>query len=275
MLKSSNFEYNNLNCTCSNCGKYGHVFHHCKQPITSLGIIAFRIEKHKIEYLLIRRCHTLGFLDFMRGKYNLYNKEYLINIINEMTIEEKHLLKTEDFDGLWEFLWGKNIGIHYKVEEKLSKEKFASLKLGVTIKNNEYNLFSLIDESTTNWIEPEWGFPKGRRNYQEKDLQCAVREFEEETRYNKNQLKIIQNVFPYEEIFTGSNYKSYKHKYYLAYMDIDSSDDTTHEYKNSEISKLEWFSYEDACKIIRPYNLEKISILEKVNKILTQYRLYQ
>jgi len=271
---SNSFSNNMSNNLCNNCGKFGHAFNQCKQPITSLGIIAFRHGNPGIEYLLIRRCNSLGFIDFMRGKYPLYNKSYLMNVINEMTNYEKEQLKTEEFDTLWEGVWGKDVSVQYRGEEKISREKFISLKLGITINNNKYDLLSLIEESTTSWSEPEWGFPKGRRDYQEKDLQCAIREFEEETLYNKNQLKLVQNVLPYEEIFTGSNYKSYKHKYYLAYMDIVRENDINHAYKNSEISKLEWFSYDDACKIIRPYNLEKKNILEKVNKILTQYRLY-
>ena len=32
---------NNINY-CNNCGKTGHLFHNCKMPITSLGVIAFR-----------------------------------------------------------------------------------------------------------------------------------------------------------------------------------------------------------------------------------------
>ena len=27
---------------CNNCGKQGHLYHQCKHPITSNGIIAFR-----------------------------------------------------------------------------------------------------------------------------------------------------------------------------------------------------------------------------------------
>ena len=58
---------------CNNCGKNGHVFHQCKQPITSIGIIAFRYKNNKREYLMIRRKDSLGFVDFMRGKYPLNN----------------------------------------------------------------------------------------------------------------------------------------------------------------------------------------------------------
>ena len=49
-------------------------------------------------------------------------------------------------------------------------------------RNNELiTLKDLIDKSTTRWEETEWEFPKGRRNFKEKDLECALREFEEET----------------------------------------------------------------------------------------------
>lgn len=266
----------NINQTnyCNNCGKSGHLYHQCRQPITSIGIIAFRKNNDIIEYLLIRRCNSLGFADFISGKYPLYNKNYLINIINEMTNEEKEMILTKDFDELWKTVWGDKPNIQYKSDEKISRSKFISLKLGITINNQEYNLKSLIESSVTTWKETEWGFPKGRRDFQEKDLQCALREFEEETGYNRSELNVIQNINPYEEIFTGSNYKSYKHKYYIAFMNNNCRNEIIENRKNCEVSKMGWYNYEEACNIIRPYNLEKLSILEKVNKILTQYRLY-
>ena len=42
-----------------------------------------------------------------------------------------------------------------------------------------------------------------------------MREFEEETGFSRNDLIILKNVGYFEETFTGSNLKSYKHKYYL------------------------------------------------------------
>ena len=60
-------------------------------------------------------------------------------------------------------------------------------------KNEFYTLNDLIEESNhyDNWIEAEWGFPKGRRNYQETDFECALREFSEETGYS---IKNIKNI---------------------------------------------------------------------------------
>ena len=261
---------------CNNCGKVGHAFHQCKHPITSTGIIAFRKSANtsKLEYLMIRRKDTLGFVDFMRGKYPIYCKRYLMNIINEMTQNEKKKLLSNSFNQLWIELWGGNIGIQYRGEEKTSKDKFNILRdEGIVCGTVKYTLKSLIEESNTNWIEPEWGFPKGRRNYQEKDLHCALREFEEETGYPKTCLKIIQNVNPFEEIFTGSNYKSYKHRYYIAYMDATNISLKPHQ--TTEVSKVDWKDYTQVLRCIRPYNIEKQIITKNVNKLLNSNKLYQ
>ena len=258
---------------CNNCGRSGHLFHQCKNPITSLGIICFRKKNEKIEYLLIRRKDSLGYVDFMRGKYPLYNKKYLLNIISEMTISEQNKLMTCTFDDLWEDLWGEFVGIQYRSEEKISREKFNSLNVGINNGKETYTLKSLLEEKPSLYLEPEWGFPKGRRNYHEKDFSCALREFEEETGYNKNNILLLQNIVPIEEIFTGSNYKSYKHKYYIAYIDITNSDSPI-DYQESEVSKVQWLSYEECLKIIRPYNLEKKDIIERVDNILKKYSLY-
>ena len=90
---------NENNNYCNNCGKIGHLFHQCKLPITSIGIVSFRITNDSIpEFLMIRRKDTLGHVDFMRGKYTLQNKEYILNMLNQMTTDEKMRLKTNTFN---------------------------------------------------------------------------------------------------------------------------------------------------------------------------------
>ena len=132
---------------------------------------------------------------------------------------------------------------------------------------------SLIKKSKTSWVTPEWGFPKGRRNYGENDLNCGLREWEEETGYSRNQIKLINNLLPFEEIFIGSNFKSYKHKYFVAIFD-DDIEKIDHQYQTSEISKVTWNNYDNSIKIFRDYNLEKKQVLKKVYKVLNDYRLY-
>jgi len=293
---------------CNNCGKTGHSFHQCKSPIISYGIILFRENPihYRLEYLLIRRKDTLGFVDFMRGKYSIYNKEYILNMIKQMTNDEKSRLITEPFSKLWNDLWGttllpcpskqeriestiqpkenaaasgnqrqsNNYKDPYKAEEQNSRNKFESLITGVYTKTNSYNLEELVRMTEQRWTEPEWGFPKGRRNYQEKDYDCAVREFCEETGYSPDKLIPLKNIQPFEEIFTGSNYKSYKHKYYVTYMRYED----TLSYRSlqvCEVSGSSWMSIEECNAAIRPYNVEKKRLLIAVDKMLSSNYLSQ
>ena len=65
--------------------------HACKNPIISNGIIAFKRVDEVASYLMIRRKDTLGFVEFIRGKYPIYNQMYVQRLIDEMTVDEKHL----------------------------------------------------------------------------------------------------------------------------------------------------------------------------------------
>jgi len=255
-----------MNVYCNNCGKKGHMFYNCCLPITSNGVVAFRKnpETNSIEYLMIRRKHTLGLIDFIRGKYSVYNKYYINNMIYQMTNEEKEMLKTKEFEEIWFLVWGKPANFsNFKNEENASKEKFNQLKTGI---NGQYTLADLVDASTTKWEEPEWGFPKGRRNYNETDLDCSIREFNEETGMTLEKNKIINNISPFEEIFFGSNYKSYKHKYFLTYMDFENVESVIQE--TNEISQIQWKSYVDCIASIRTYNLEKKRMLSNIDILL-------
>ena len=63
---------NNKIIYCGNCGKQGHVFHSCKLPIISNGLIVYRekntngqssksngeTDTNKFEYLMIKRKDT-------------------------------------------------------------------------------------------------------------------------------------------------------------------------------------------------------------------------
>ena len=112
---------------CNNCGKHGHLFHQCKLPITSYGIILFRSSDKGVQYLMIRRKDSFGYIDLIRGKYSSYNVEQIQKSIDEMSVIEKSRLKTESFDTLWKMLWGDN-GIQHRGEGSSLAKKFEALK---------------------------------------------------------------------------------------------------------------------------------------------------
>jgi 8-oxo-dGTP pyrophosphatase MutT (NUDIX family) len=228
---------------------------------------------------MIRRKNSFGYIDFIRGKYIQNNLDHLQSMFNEMSIEERELIRTCRFDELWKTMWGIsesnfNQNTQFKIEELSSQKKFEALKNGIPIGINGeiITLYNLIDNSTTKWSETEWEFPKGRKNFQEKDLDCALREFEEETGISKKHIKIVENVLPFEEIFLGSNHKSYKHKYFLGYS--ENTTEYLNNYQQSEVSKIEWKTLDECLASIRPYNLEKKQIISNINKVLQEYRLY-
>jgi len=270
---------------CNNCGKLGHLFHQCKLPITSYGIIVFRKSENGLQLLMIRRKDSFGYIDFIRGKYIPYNIEQIQNCVNEMSIPEKLKLLNTSFDVLWKNMWG-NININqYKSEEYMSLKKFNTIMSGIVVEDICDHSFSyssklikledVINMSNTSWVETEWEFPKGRRNQMEKDLDCALREFEEETGYSRYDISIIENIFPLEEIFIGSNHKSYKHKYFLAMINSDDDVDVDMKnYQKTEVSKLEWKTVQECISCIRPYNLEKKRLIETVDYILREYDIY-
>jgi len=224
------------------------------------------------EYLMIRRKDSFGYVDYMRGKYSINDRDYLKNMLNQMTVQEKDRLLTVDFNELWVDLWGENnMSKQYKCEEISSRDKHQTL----LVQQYPFSLKDLIDESnvTCAWSETEWGFPKGRRNNKETDYECALREFTEETGYTSNYLRNLQNIVPYEEIYMGTNYKSYKHKYFVMYMEYENSIKPTVSVDNTEVSKLEWKSFKDCMDSIRYYNVEKITMLENIHRCLTQNKI--
>jgi 8-oxo-dGTP pyrophosphatase MutT (NUDIX family) len=257
---------------CNNCGKQGHSFHQCKLPITSYGIIVFRSSEKGLQYLMIRRKDSFGYIDFIRGKYSPYNIFQIQNIVNEMSLIEKERILKEPFATLWNDMWCETTNSQYKNEEIVSCKKIDSIRAGVAINDQTITLTDIVNKSTTEWRETEWEFPKGRRNFKEKDLDCALREFEEETGILSSKIKIIENVLPFEEIFIGTNHKSYKHKYFLAYM--NDPEEYLDKFQVTEVSKIEWKTIDECLESIRPYNLEKKELIKNINKVLQEYRLY-
>ena len=248
---------------CNNCGRAWHVYKQCRSPITSNGIININEEK---KYMMICRKKTLGYVDFLRGKYTTHSLTHINNLLDEMTLQEKHDLVTKPFNVLWEDLWG--VQPDLGSDTNIAREKLTLLIEGITIEDIRVTLADLIQTNTTSWTEPEWGFPKGRRNNYESDCMCALREYEEETGYDRKDLNLIKNIMPYEEVFIGSNYKSYKHKYFIARSKKSLPKKSI---QTSEVSKLEWFTYEEVLEKIRPYNVERKQLVTLVHSMLDEY----
>jgi ADP-ribose pyrophosphatase YjhB (NUDIX family) len=281
------------NCKfCSNCGKYGHIKKTCREPNISIGIIYVNFDfnnnlvkknlltncydidffnyshisnlnkinkySNKIKFLMICRKHSLNYVEFIRGKYNLNDLNYLYNMLELMTKNEVNDILTKSFDELWNNLWKETSNYKiYKDEFNNSKDKFYKFITEENIKK--------IKKLNIDYDEPEWGFPKGRRNGLESNLDCALREFKEETNIDIDKNSISQ-IIPFSEIFKGSNNNTYKTIYYLGIS--DNYNELEIDINNNEVSKIEWLSYNETLEKIRPYYFTKKNIISKIILLL-------
>jgi ADP-ribose pyrophosphatase YjhB (NUDIX family) len=289
--KTTNVSYLR-NVYCVNCGEKGHVLKECTGPITSFGIIAFKnckneddtkfdtnnhlknilnqfnitnkrqAEYPKIKFLMIQRKDTMGYIDFVRGKYDTrpgYEKEKMDKImvcLNEMTNIEKHNLLTKSFDNIWSELWVNHCSKTFLNEYKVAKEKFSNLPIN-----------DLINDSTNSYEFRELGFPKGRRNMKERNIECAEREFFEETGYDKDCYDFIKNYPIITEEFLGTNNVRYRHIYYLVKIKDKVHPpkiDLNNKVQTGEVSNIGWFTIDECLELIRPYDTAKKEVIEKV-----------
>lgn len=239
----------------------------------------FCLLKNYIKFLLIRRKHTLGFLEFIRGRYSIDNVDGIIFLFKQMTPYEINKIRLYSFDELWDEVWGDNKNkVTYQNEYVTSKDKYNKLK------NDENGYLSLnfyLDNVIPNWDCAEWGFPKGRRNMKETDINCAIREFCEESGLLNDDFTILENIKPIEEIFVGTNGINYRHVYYLALASNDKIPeiDANNSIQIHEIGAINYYNYEETIKNIRPYHTERIKIItcvfiyiiNKMIHILKQY----
>jgi hypothetical protein len=221
------------------------------------------------KFLLIQRKHSLGFVEFMRGKYKIDNVDHIASLFQQMTSKEINSLVENDFDYLWMNFWNLT-KIIITDEYKDSKWKFNVLK------KEKYDLG--LDFFVTNikplWDEPEWGFPKGRKNKKESDLDCAMREFQEETDYKSSDYTILYNLEPIIEDFVGTNNLKYRHVYYVALSNDINPDikiNINNKHQINEIGNIKLYSYADACNIIRDYHIPKKEALKKIYLFMVNF----
>jgi 8-oxo-dGTP pyrophosphatase MutT (NUDIX family) len=280
---------------CTNCGSTSHYFRQCISPVFSYGVIAFRhsnpnwnqvdllssddsnfsgFKYTDLEFLLIQRKHSIGYIEMIRGKYKINDIQYILEQISGTTLIERNKLETLSFNDLWKDVWGEE-NQKYKNDLEHGKLKFETLKQGILCPetNKVITLKSLIATTPCKWDTPEWGFPKGRRNIGESDSACAAREFREETGLTSDQFCIFENMDPIRETFFGNNNVQYCHVYSIAW--IPSHTDITFKNDNyllcQEIGDIGWFSLDNAFNRIRSTNIEKREILIRTSTILRNF----
>lgn len=197
----------------------------------------------------------MNYTEFIRGKYDPTNTAYIRKLMENMTAQERERIVSVPFDTLWDKLWGHQD--RHGSDYHIAKQKFEGL-----------NVREHVQSTTSPYVEPEWGFPKGRRMRCETDVMCAEREFFEETNVEKDFYILLDNIL-FKENFTGTNGIDYEHRYALALQKkpIDIHRKFT-VLQHREISAIGWRSIADCAAITRPHYTARNQMLISMVKLL-------
>jgi len=164
------------------------------------------------EVLMIKKRATYAFVDFLRGRYDPLRHYDLEFMFNEMTINEKILIRGKNFATLWMYCLGK------EPTKSSDKNMYArSLRKFTQLCEHKEGTFliDLLNKSTN--AELLWEIPKGRIGKNEVPIDSAIREFEEETGIKKSAYQLLFNEGTIEYTFSDGGVR-YKYIYYLAVM---------------------------------------------------------
>lgn len=250
-----------------------HAFHDIDCQVNISNVICESSEEfmelrnlvsNSLLFLLVSRRHSLGFIEYIRGRYNPDNFEEVNHLFIQMTDNEIKDIFSKEFDNLWNSMWKKNAKkTSYHKEYIIAKEKHQKI-----IDTLNFKLF------LPKYPNREWGFPKGRKNSSETNIACAIRECCEETSLFKSEISILSGIKPLTEIMTGTNGVQYKHVYYLSMLDSIRTLDVYNDDVNFiEIDTVGWFKKERAINLLRPYHTEKHKIIDKIIDFIT-YAIY-
>lgn len=230
---------------------------------TSLGLACFRKSKDKLEILLICKRYTYAYNEFIHGKYHPNDTAGLIKLFSGMTMEEKIDILSLNFGQIWYRVWLNSPRHSTYFSDKNKYESTFLVDKGVKLRK-------LINRSKNS--QRVWEMPKGRkRNKNESDLQCAIREFHEETYIPRKCYKIIPDARrKYSYVDDGIRYDNH---YYMALMIQDHNTVVNFNCTSQidEICDIRWMTIEEV-KFIDPdklYNfvLPMFKYVKKYNKI--------
>ena len=217
------------------------------------------MESDQAQLLMIRRKDSMSYTEFLRGKYT--DTTYLHTLLKNMTQAEQWSIRTQPFDSLWTKLWGHGVE-HHGNEYPHAKECFEKL-----------DLETLLDTHSSPYSEPEWGFPKGRRIRCETDVDCAIREFGEETNIPREAFTLFKNVI-LSETFRGTNDVMYKHIYFLATVKDPAKIQLDQKFtamQRREISAIGWKSLKECDALTRPHYTDRPALLNSLRNVLTTF----
>lgn len=234
---------------------------------TSYGIALCRNNPNKnncVEIILVKKRYSYQYYNFVCGHYNIKNSKDLRLLFDNMSFSEKIDILGMKFSKMWYRIWLDDPEAVFNVRDHYNKNKIINCqmaesdiyKLYIQKRNKFYQNFpghagqtrikNLVVGSSNSDIY--WELPKGRKHAAETNIDCAMREFCEETSIPSTKYKILFDIEPVIECHYDSDVV-YKNIYYLAKMREGVSLEPRINFANfeqiTEIEQIRWVSMEE------------------------------
>lgn len=166
-----------------------------KHEKVSYGIILFDVKLDAA--MLVKSRYSYEYVDFVHGRY-VQNVSHLFQC---MSIEELNDIYSLNFDRMWDRIWLGNGSPKLRARKKM---KFIHTWLG----DGGAYLQSILYRNTSLYHGARWNYPKGRQqSCHELGVDCAIREFNEETGITRDKYRIIPGFkYVFSFVKTGVKY---------------------------------------------------------------------
>jgi ADP-ribose pyrophosphatase YjhB (NUDIX family) len=219
-------------------------------PQPSVGMILYCQSGPELLYGLVKRKYGYGIIRALT--VNFSDNTCFTEICN---VERKALLYVCSMQEHWEHIYAKLWIDSMWNKDTTSRNYRECMEKFI---NNRHIIQQHIKETKSIFPNGIWGFPKGKPEFNESDIDCALREVKEETMVEKVN---IQTVPVQKEI-----YKDWHYAYFVASVDSESA--CNRQIDNPEISAVAWCTYDQAIKLFPKDAVDKKKILKNIKQIV-------
>lgn len=233
--------------------------------IKSYGLVVFtRFDKENTRFLLIQKRETYEYMTFMKGSWR--TRSDVNYLFTKMTKDERYRIRNYTFDELWNDLWVSDKYSFYTSGYNHAERKYREIKHAIPY---------ILDNTTSDNVTLPWEFPKGKRNTSiESYIECAFREFYEETGIDTEKVELIKDCIPVGEIYVGGDNRKYSTLYYVAELKGDvvypKKFDTPKSIRKTTVSSeaidVKWMTAEELFPLV---SRTRRTVIKKILRLMS------
>lgn len=205
----------------------GRPHHTLKEP--NYGVILCTKINDELHFALVKRRSSYGLIHILKGNLD-------VKAFAELSLYEKtNLIRICRMDFGWQDIFKE---FYQLTTEPLHRyDRYLNNFI-----QRRHTILEMLQNSPTLFPYGVWGFPKGKRERNETEMDCALRELYEETDILPQDITLSDINLPVE------NYNGWLYQYYVYSITTDNVENRIID--DGEISDVVWCSFKDALRLI-------------------------